>query len=155
MQDGPGWLGPVVQFVHVFCAGLVIGGTAFMRLALQPGLKGVPEEFREKLREHVAGKWRKYAHVAIGLLILSGIYNFANRLGEHRHQVVYHAVFGVKVLVAITVMFIAVGVMSRSSSFAVFRRQPGRWLGINLALLAVVVILGAILRNIPPEAGGG
>ena len=89
---------------------------------------------------------------AIGLLLLSGMYNFVvssiPRAKEADVTAVYHAIFGVKVLAAIGVFFLTSVLLGRAPAFDRMRATPGKWLALNALLAVAVVLLSGVLKNL-------
>src|ERR1019366_7699063 len=64
----------VVQWVHLTCAVVGLGGMGFMLLILIPSLGVLSPEQREALARAVASRFRWVTWSALALLPLSGLY---------------------------------------------------------------------------------
>jgi uncharacterized membrane protein len=96
--------------MHVFAAVIAVGGSAFLRLVLMPvAERTLPEPAHTELRVGVVRRWQKFVHTCILLFLVSGFYNylFITR-HDHVDQPLYHALFGIKFLLALGVFAIAV-----------------------------------------------
>ena len=62
----------VSRWTHIGCAILLVGGTAFTYLVLQPVLKGENAELVDRIRN----RWKKFVHPGILLFLISGLYNY-------------------------------------------------------------------------------
>ena len=99
------------RWAHVFTAVVLVGGAVFQRIALLPVLKGLPEDQRNALREQITARWARVIHVGIGVLLLTGFYNYLNATGQ---DPLYHSLVGTKILLAIAVFFIASALVGRA-----------------------------------------
>ena len=72
-------------------------------------------------------------------------------------QTSYHAIFGVKFLLALVVFYFASGLVGRGSGTAWIRSDRARWLGVTLGLAVAIIILSGWLRNLhtgPNQSSG-
>jgi len=121
-----------------------------MLFALLPAAKAtLSDEVHEKLREAIRARWSKFVHAAVGLLLLTGSINFAIlAIPPKINPIPYHPIFGVKLLAAFAVFFIAEALMSRGPGFANIRANRKKWLGILLAIAGLIVLLSGILNQV-------
>ncbi len=143
----------LARWVHILSAIVLVGGALFLWCAWWPALRDLEDdELRSRLQAAVAARWRKLVMVAIGLLLLSGMYNFVvssiPRAKEAVVTAVYHAIFGVKFLAAIGVFFLTSVLLGRSAAFDRMRARPGKWLALNALLAVAVVLLSGVLKNL-------
>jgi len=140
----------ITRWIHLASAIVAIGGAAFMRFALLPAAKAtLTDEVHEKLREAVRARWAKFVHAAVGLLLLTGSINFAIlAIPPKIKPLPYHPIFGVKLLAAFAVFFIAEALISRGPGFAAIRANRAKWLGVLLALGALIVLLSGVLNQV-------
>ena len=66
----------LMRWGHVGAAIVLIGGMVFMRFALLPAAKQLPDDVHNDLRDRVMGTWRKFVGIGILLLLLTGIGNY-------------------------------------------------------------------------------
>ena len=136
----------ISRWAHVGTVIVLVGGTFFLRLVLFPVLKADAEQSHDKLIEKIRGRWRKVVGPGIGLILLSGVFNLVRALPKHEADGIYHAVFGVKFLLAFAVFFLSSALIGRSPNFEPLRKNTPRWLTVNLLLAAAIVALSGFLR---------
>ena len=121
-----------------------------MRFALLPAAKTtLSDEVHEKLREAVRVRWAKFVHAAIALLLVTGSINFAIlALPPKIKPLPYHPIFGVKLLAAFAVFFIAEALMSRGPGFAKLRANRAKWLGVLLSIGALIILVSGVLNQV-------
>ena len=157
----------LLRWMHSFGVVLLVGGLCFTRFALLPALADTEEDSREKLQESIRRKWLPWVIIGITLLLVSGLANFLlfNSTvksqgwgdGEWMKQTSYHAIFGVKFLLALVVFYFASGLVGRGSGTAWIRSDRARWLGVTLGLAVAIIILSGWLRNLhtgPNQSSG-
>jgi uncharacterized membrane protein len=157
----------LLRWMHIFGVVLLVGGLCFTRFALLPALADTEEDSREKLQESIRRKWLPWVIIGITLLLVSGLANFLlfNSTvksqgwgeGEWMTQTSYHAIFGVKFLLALVVFYFASGLVGRGSGTAWIRSDRARWLGVTLGLAVAIIILSGWLRNLhtgPNQSSG-
>jgi len=144
------WIAVVARWAHVLAAVVAVGGVLFQRLVLLPAVREtVDENSRGRLHEAVTGRWKRLLMACIGLLILSGGWNFVTiSLAKAERAPIYHALFGIKFLLALAVFFLGSALAGRAEAFAALRRERGKWLGITAALAVLVVLISGVLKNL-------
>jgi len=135
------------KWLHLLAAITALGGAAFSLLALMPAAKAtLSDEIHEKLREAVRARWAKFVHVSIVALLITGSINFGIlAIPPKIHPLPYHPIFGVKLLAALGVFFIASILVGRGQGFPGIRNNRAKWLKILLVLGALIVLLGGVL----------
>lgn len=142
--------GIALRWLHIFGAIAAAGGALFALMVLRPALAKLPEETRTTVHQAIRPKFAMLVMIAITALIVSGFYNYLVVLRpQHQGQPLYHALMGVKIMLAFVVFLIASALTGKSAAFAKLRENAGMWLGINVLLALTIVLLGAILRSIP------
>lgn len=121
-----------------------------MRFALLPAAKAtLTDDVHERLREAVRARWAKFVYASIALLLITGSINFAIlAILPKIKSLPYHPIFGVKLLAAFAVFFIASALMSRGPGFAGIRAHRAKWLSILLALAGLIVLLSGVLNQV-------
>ena len=127
------------RFAHVATAVVLVGGTVFMRFVLMPAAKELPEAEHDQLRQRLMSRWKRVVHGGIGLLLISGLYNYIQQRPMHKEDPLYHALIGTKMLLAIAVFFIASALVGRSAAFEKMRQDRAKWLGLIVLLSALIV----------------
>lgn len=138
------------RWLHLAAAITAIGGAAFMRLALIPAAReSLTDESHRKLREALRVRWSKVVMACIGVLLLTGGYNFVVlALPPKVDAIPYHPIFGLKFFAALGVFFIASALVGRSPGLESMRAQRARWLSWLLVLAGAVVLLSGVLMQI-------
>jgi uncharacterized membrane protein len=144
----------ISRWAHILAAITAVGGTIFIRYALLPSLATLPDEQRRALQESLRARWSKAVMVAILFLLASGLYNFIiiNRgLGAGNEAMLglkpmYHALFGVKFLLALGIFFIASALVGRSTAFEKVRANAKLWATVNIALAVALVCGSGFMR---------
>ena len=148
----------LLRWMHIFGVVILVGGLCFSRFALLPALADTEEDSREKFQERIRQKWLPWVIIGIVLLLVSGLTNFLlfNSTvksqgwgdGQWMKQTSYHAIFGVKFLLALVVFYFASGLVGRGSGTAWMRSDRARWLGVTLGLAVAIIVLSGWLRNL-------
>jgi hypothetical protein len=164
----------VMRWLHIGSAMLAIGAPFFVRFALMPAAGSVLDEAaQEKLRERINARWRHVVYVLITLFLISGLYTFLVpvriaatgplvsarwRDFSPEDKRLYHMIFGIKMLCALGIFFLASALAGRTATFAPIRRRARTWVGVLLVLAAILVVCSTMLRFLPnapvvPAAG--
>ena len=125
---------------------MLLGGAAFQWMVLRPSASQLPDAEHERLRELVMGRWRKIVMAGIGLLLLTGFYNYLFARTPADVWKLYHPLVGTKILLAFAMFFLASALVGRSPAFAGLRQQSGRWLVVLLLLGATIVGISGYLK---------
>lgn len=137
------------RWIHVGTAIVLLGGLAFQRFVLLPSAAELPDAEHDKLRTAVLGRWKKFVHAGIGLLLLTGFYNYLAAPTPANPPVswkLYHPLVGTKILVALVLFAMGSGMVGRSNAFAGLRANPRRTLTIMLLLGATIVGISGFLK---------
>ncbi len=152
------YLSLISRWLHILAAMAAVGGPIFIRLALIPAMCGtLGDEQRRALHEQIRRRWSKVVMAAILFLLVSGLYNLiqfvrlshtwgaAWESGSH-NSLLYQILFGVKIVLALAVFFIASAVTGRSEVFARFREHAKLWITLNLLLGVLIVCISGQMR---------
>jgi hypothetical protein len=126
-----------MRFLHIISAIALLGGALAWRFAAIPATAALASETRDKVGNAIAAAWRPFVIFAIAGLLISGTYNFLNKTGL---TPAYHAVFGMKFLLALHV-FAAVYLAGRPHN----AKRSRQLTGVAISGTAIV-ILSAVLR---------
>ncbi len=148
----------VSRWLHILAAVTAAGGAIFMKIALHPASETLAEEPRKALREGVRSRWSKVVMIAITVLLATGIFNFLKINSAFVLKgTPYHAIFGVKFLLAMGVFALASILVGRSALAQKLRADAGKWLTILVTLMVVLIGLSSALKTLPhkekPVAG--
>jgi uncharacterized membrane protein len=142
----------VLRWMHIFAALAAVGGMVFQRVALVPAVAELPEEFRLRLHVAVRSRWARVVQGAILFLLVSGLVNFVGIVRNYELARYYHALFGVKFLVAFGIFFISSMLTGRSETAQRFQKNARYWLTVNLLLAVIVVGISGILKTAPKQS---
>lgn len=135
------------RIVHVGTAITLVGGSVFMAFALVPAASSkLTDEEHDRLREAVLGRWKKFVHIGIALFIISGFYNFARMVPQHKGDGLYHALVGTKILLAFGVFFIASALVGKSKGLEKMRQNRARWLRVLVLLSTIIVCISGFVK---------
>ncbi len=151
-------LGLAFRWLHILAAVTAVGGTIFARLVVVPVLDPLPADQRSGLHAAMRARWSKIVAAAIGVLLVSGLYNIGVAMTFYRLPRWYNAVFGVKFLLAMAIFAIASFLAGRTPVAEAMRRRLKFWLNLNIALAVGVVCLSGVLRTavkVPKSAPAG
>lgn len=139
------------RWIHVGTAIVLVGGTCFMRFVLLPAARRtLSDESHELLREAVRDRWKRFVHLGIALLLISGFYNYIKAMPGHKGVPLYHALIGTKILLALAVFFLGSALVGRSPAFAKMREFPRPWLMLILLLSAAIVGISGYCKVVLP-----
>ena len=141
------------RWVHVGTAIVLVGGSVFMRFVLHPAAKQLPDDAHQTLRAGVLGRWKRFVHAGIVLLLVSGFYNYLVVMApQHAGDGLYHALLGTKILLALAVFFIASALVGRSPAFEAMRQNRAKWLGLIVLLATLIVAISGLLKVRGPKS---
>ncbi|MEO2016547.1 MAG: hypothetical protein ABGZ53_19490 [Fuerstiella sp.] len=138
----------ISRWAHVGTAIVLVGGTAFFRLAVMPALEGDSSELLGRIRD----RWKKVVHLGILIFLVSGIYNYVSMIPKHKGDGLYHALLGVKMILAMFVFFIASALVGGKPGTQKFRDDAKKWTGIMLMVAAVIVGISGFVKVHPIPA---
>lgn len=140
----------VVRWVHIAAVIAAIGGAMFARFAFLPAAAAeLDESQRDRLREAVRKRWAKFVHLSIVTLLLTGGANFYLMVLSPRIEPMpYHALFGLKIIGAFVIFFLASALAGRSAGFENLRKNDRKWLSVMIVLGLLLVLLSGALNQI-------
>ena len=149
------------RWLHIFSAIVLLGGSVYVRFVLMPAAAQLPDAEHAQLREALRRTWSKIVGAGVGLLLLSGFFNYMRAVGgDPKPSALYHALVGTKMLLSFGVFFLASALSGRSSAFEGLRKNSRAWLGVTIALAAIVVALAGVVKVVgrnptaAPKAAG-
>ena len=144
---------PVIsRWAHVGTAILLVGGTAFFRLAVIPALGENSQELVGRIRDN----WRKFVHIGVLVFLVSGFYNYIQAAkGPHKGDSLYHMLVGTKMLLALFVFFLASALVGKKPGTQKFRDNAEKWTGIMLLVATIIIGISGFVkvRPVPSQAG--
>ncbi|MEX0793240.1 MAG: hypothetical protein WD045_08900 [Pirellulaceae bacterium] len=148
----------LLRWGHILPAVLLAGGTWYMVLALRPAVSEMEEAQQAAFKDSLRRRWSKVVMACSGLLLLSGLVVLVKMAMTFEFpQGYYHAVGGLKFLLALVVFFIASLLTGKSENAQKFRESEGKWLKLNAVLALTIVLMGGLLRvadRTPKSADG-
>jgi hypothetical protein len=132
-------LTPAMRWIHIASVIVLLGGIFFWRFVMDPSTKRItPEDYKE-LEEGAAAHFRPLVYIVMITLVISGIYSFLIKPG---HSTLYHALFGIKVLLALHVFSVAILATAPNNT------RRGRQLFGGVLSGLVIVFIAAYLKGI-------
>lgn len=155
MDDSISVVAWIMRLIHVGSALVVAGGLVFQRLVLAPTLADkLSADERAGLYAPLMKRWKLIIHPTIILFLVSGFYSYlAITRFDHEGQGLYHALLGVKVLLAIVFFGLAIVLTSTMDWSVKLRERDGLWWLLFATLAGIVAIAGA-LRVMPLSTMG-
>jgi len=129
----------IMRWTHFASMATLIGGFIFGRLVVIPSLGTVSPDARDALSARIAAAYRPLVVAAICGLVVSGLYNLATNPG---HTVKYHALLGIKLLLALHVFAVAF-LITQPKNPRVARMMTG-----TLISGLIILAISAYLRRI-------
>lgn len=139
-----------MRWIHIGTAIVLVGGLVFYQLVFVPiANKILSEDERERLREPLMRRWKLFIHPPIVLFLISGFYTYAFvTSSQHEGQALYHALFGMKFLLALGVFALGIMLTSTMKWSEQIRSKQALWTLLLLLATAVVLIAG-FMRVMP------
>ena len=133
------------RVLHLLSAMVLVGGLFYMRMVLAPAGSDACFAGRRVV-------WARWVGVASFFVLISGIYNLiitirAAKLHDMPLPAIYHVLFGIKVLLALMLLFIMASLSGETKMAERFRGQMLRWLNIAWLTALCLVIIAAVLRT--------
>ena len=135
-----------MQWLHLAAAATLIGGFIYARVVVVPSLGDAPPETRTRLVQRLVARVRPLSFSAIGVSILTGLYNLLTHLAGHSRT--YHMALGIKTLLALHV-FTVVFLLSVPPGINPARdaRRPRLILGAAVSGIAILLLSAFMRRN--------
>lgn len=150
-MDAMFWLLLASRVLHILGAIVLVGGVFYLRMIVSRRLRA--SDSNAGADPWFGGRrsaWAMWVGIATLVLIVTGLVNFIHIVRTHQSLGgLYHALFGVKILLALVVFLLAAMLAGKSPAGERFRQNMRFWLGVCLVLGVLVVTLGSTLRSIP------
>lgn len=134
-----------MRLIHILSAITLLGGVFAWRFGALASGANLASDTRAKVENAFAAAWRPAVLASVIGLLVSGFYNFMQKVGAGGLQPAYHAVFGVKFLLALHV-FAATLLATKPNNPKRERMLTG-----VVASGVIVVVLAVILRTLGPQ----
>lgn len=125
---------PLMRWLHLSSVVTLIGGLFYARFVIAPSENFLPAEARVTLDERAAAHFRPVVFGAIILLVISGLFNYMIKPG---HSPLFHALFGIKILLALHVFSVAILVAQPGN-----KRRNRQMFGAAISGMAIILIAG-------------
>jgi uncharacterized membrane protein len=132
-------LSVLMRFLHIVSAVTLVGGVLAWRFGAIPATSALAAETRVKIDNAIAAAWRPFVFSAVLGLLVSGVYNYSRKTGL---TPAYHAVIGVKFLLALHVFAVALIAAKQDNP-----KRARQLTGVAVSGVTIVV-LSAVLRQI-------
>jgi putative copper export protein len=143
----------ILRVLHILGAAIIVGGLIYLRVVVSPQpATGTSDALFGNRR----AKWAMTVGIASLFLLVSGLVNYISWNRTYELPGGYHALFGVKFLLGIAVMFFAAILAGRTALADRMRHSATTWLNVAIALSLAILIVGAVMRSYPrvPKPAG-
>lgn len=148
--DATFWLNLLMRWLHVASAVVAIGGAVLAQFAVLPALRGLPNG--AEILERIRAPFKRLIHASLGLLFLTGLYNYMiaiPKVRAAREQIEifgsYHPVMGVKILLWVAMLALAVFMLRPVANLEENRRPL---LSVYTLTGVIVLLIAAYLRRL-------
>jgi uncharacterized membrane protein len=128
-----------LRWLHIASMTTLLGGMIFWRLVLARASADMAMAARGPLFERIAAAFRPLVFASIAGLVVSGIINFLMTPGHSKR---YHALFGVKMLLALHVFAVAIVMVQPNNP-----RRTRLATGAMISGLIILLISAWLRRN--------
>lgn len=139
----------LMRWAHILAAIVALGGSIFFRFVFLPAAGAcLTGDQSARLRQTFMVRWKRIVHTCIALFLISGLYNYlVIQRPQHEGQALYHALFGVKFLLALAVFYLALALTASGAFGSSLRRRAAYWLAMLVALAVIVVLISGYMRT--------
>lgn len=146
-MDQVNYLHLTSRWFHLGSIIVLVGGAVFMRFVLMPAASDLSDAEHDSFRNRIINIWKKFVHPLVALILISGVFNIIFKVKEAVPA--WHMLLTLKILLALFVLFIASVLVGRSKALEPIRRNGAKWLAINIAVAAVILIVSGIMAKLP------
>jgi len=152
-------LSVLLRWAHVLAAITALGGLLFARFAVVPAADELERETADRLHAGIRRRWLPWVIAAITLLLASGLTNYVLMIrrvkaapevwgADWMRETGYHALFGVKFLLAMGVFYLASGLVGRGAGTQWIRDARRQWLSVTVGLGVAIVLISGWMRQL-------
>ncbi len=135
------------RWLHVIFAIVLLGGGIFIRFVLQPAAAELSEDQHATLHSRVVARWKRLVMICIGLLLLSGFYNYiVVMIPKHKGDGLYHGLMGGKMILAFVVFFLVSALTGKSAGLQKIRDNSRFWTLVTVILGIIIVLIAGFLK---------
>lgn len=139
----------VLRWFHILAGMTAVGGMIFLRCVLVPSVGAISSESFQSLHGQMRPRWSKIVAAAVGTLLVTGLVNYFINRDLYQLPKWYHALWGVKFLIALVIFFISSVLAGKTALADKFRANVRFWLNLNIFLAVVVVCMSGVLKVAP------
>jgi uncharacterized membrane protein len=147
--DGMYWLLLASRVLHILGAIILVGGLFYLRMIVAPSISAANGALADAWFGGRRAAWAKWVGIATLVVLVTGFFNYYETVKTYDLASSYHMIAGIKILLALVVIFLASLIAGRSPAADQLRQRMKFWLGVCLLTGILVVILGSVLRSYP------
>ena len=138
-----------MRFVHLTGIVILVGAAIFARYVVMPASDALTDP-QPRFVEAVRIRLSKLILLSVAAILISGFYNYLhNQMALHKGQAFYHALIGVKLILAFAVFFFASALTGKAKAFEFLRNKADVWMGAVVVAALIIIGLAAVLGAIP------
>jgi putative copper export protein len=122
----------LMRWLHLSSVATLVGGLLYARFVIAPSESFLPPDAHATLDDRAAAHFRPIVFTAMVCLVISGLFNYMTKPG---HSVLYHALFGVKILLALHVFAVAILIAQPGN-----KRRNRQMFGAAISGLTIILI---------------
>jgi uncharacterized membrane protein len=130
---------PLMRWLHLSSVVTLVGGIFYARFVIAPSENFLPADARTTLDESAAKHFRPVVIAAMIALVVSGLFNYITKPG---HSALFHALFGIKILLALHVFSIAILIAQPGN-----KRRNRQMVGAAISSL-IILMIASFLKGI-------
>jgi uncharacterized membrane protein len=136
--------------LHLFAAIMAVGGAIFIRRILNPNVRrSLTADGDQNFIDTLVRRCSILVYVSILVIVITGFWNMAITLSQHAGQTKYHMIFGIKVILAIVLMTLAIILASTKAAKDDGRKRRSWAIPLSIVIAATIVLLSNILKQFP------
>ena len=142
-------LAALSRWLHMISAIVAIGGAFFLWWVVPVGLAEADAASRDSVLRSMRRKFKRAVHIAVTLLILTGIFNTYRAWWDYKiERGLMHALWGMHVLVGVIVIGLSISLLAKPEPPANHRKL----LTVNVVLMLILVGLASTLKVVRDRA---
>lgn len=147
--DAAFFIGLLSRLAHIISAVTLVGGLIYLRTIVVPARETAAGAGDSADRYFLGrrGTWAASVMACATFLIASGLYNYIVKVRAEKFDMAYHALFGIKFLLGLFVMFAASVIAGRTAAAQKVREKMRAWLNLTIAVALVVILIGSTMRT--------
>ncbi len=145
------WAQLAIRYLHIGSAMFLAGGILFQAFVLTPALIAFNDEQRASLGTALRARWSKLVMATAGLLVITGLATVMIEAPKTDYEGAYMPLLGVKMLLALGIMFLSSLLCGRTEAAQKLRLSEGKWQKINALLVVILILIAGMLKTTPRE----